>query len=433
MHGVQVSAHLHPMTTLALASTANGRATATPVVEYDQARRAQARAAGRPTDRTLAPGIFGELREKAPVDVALVWTDQHGSLTYFCEAEARTPARLTITALDKALSLPPRDANDPEARYPDLEHPRRLVVADYSTLRRIMAWVNVAASTTTDGDYTAASVLRRLQVSSRLVASTRLIVLTRALARKFWLGAQYDPEDFGAWRRAFGFGSGATTLSIMKGMVDLASEGKVHAKFAREAFASESYALCSAAFPGLGSAVAAFRRTETADNAARAILTTDPLLRDRGLLDGSLSTLRIMEYRQDHFTATVSTPFKLRPGKQVLLIDPSEDAPGAWAETHLDAVTVARIGDQDQLIARVALGSGRVRTALSTLMSNVMATGSGRTLLVTEAPYLPFAGADKRATRWTQAASTRIESDRVQARPRRDIPLDVIVAGSPTT
>lgn len=414
------------------ATDASGRATATPVADYDANRRTQARAAGQPLERTIAPAIFGSPKEGEPVDLAMVWTDENGSLAYFCARDMRTPDKLTVDALDRALTLPPRDPNAPDARHRDLEHARRLVVSDHSTLRRVMAWVNVIASTSAADDYTPASVSRRLQVSSRLVASTRLVVLTRALARKFWLPAQYDPEDFGAWRRAFRYGSGASTLSVMTGLVDLASEGKVHGKWAREAFNSESYALLSSAYPGLRSAVAAFRRIETADTAVRAILTTDPMLRERGLLDGSLSSLRILNREQSHFTATVSTPFKLRAGKSILLIDPHEDSPGAWADTRLDAVTVARIGDQDQLIAKIASSSTARRTSLGALLDKAMAPGASRTLYITESPYLPFASSDARASRWTVPSAARMENDRTQGKPRRDIPLDVIVAGAPT-
>jgi hypothetical protein len=337
---------------------------------------------------------------------------------------------LTINALDLALGLPPRDLNDAGAQYAALDTPRRLVVSDHQTLRRLSAWVKVEASTAPDGDFQAVSVHRRLAVASHLVASTRLIVLTRALARKFWLGSQYDPEDFGAWRRAFGFGAGATILSVMTGLVDQVSEGRVHKAWAQEAFNAESYALMSASFAGMKSAVAAFRRVQTADTATRAILTTDPMLRDRSLLDGSVCSLRILSLSEKSFTATVSTPFKFRPGKRILLIDTSADEPGAWAETVLQAVTVNRVGDQDQLVAQVACSS-RSSTNLAKVITSVMRR-PGRTAMAAEAPFLPFSGADSRAVRWTQHASERIDADQVAARPRRDIPLDVIVAGAPT-
>lgn len=379
----------------------------------------------------MAPGIFGEARADSKVDVALVWIDETGALTYVRERESRAPARLSLTALDKALSLPPKDPNAPDVRFPDLDVPRRLVVPDQATLRRLIAWVSVAAANAPAGDHTAASVLRRLQLSAGLVASTRVIVLTRALARKFWLGAQYDPEDFMAWRRSFGFGSGASTMSVISRLVALASEGRTVPKYAREAFNSESYALCSAAFAGLGSAVSAFRRAETADTAARALLTTDPLLRERGLLDGSMSSARVLEVRQGYFTATVSTPFKLRAGKQVLLIDPATTTPGDWVESQLSGVSVARIGDEDQLVARIAIPSGRTGTAATALVERARSKGAGA-LLITESPYLPFNDSSNRARRWTQSAGARSEADAAAARARRDVPLDVIVAGAPT-
>ena len=424
------------MTTLTAA--APGRATSTLTQEYDEAHRAAARAAGRPTERTRAPGIFGSPTDNAVVDLALVWTDAAGSLSYFCARESRVPTRLTIHALDWALALPPRDPEDPKAQvdttspYVGLAYPRRLVVSDHQTLRRLMAWVNVAASTAPDADYTAASVHRRLVVASRLVASTRLIVLTRALARKFWLGSQYDPEDFGAWRRAFGFGAGASIVSVMGGLIEQASEGKVFPKWGREAFGAESYALMSAAFPGLRSAVAAFGRIETADTAARAILTTDPLLRERSVLDGSVSTMTILTMNTKDFTASVSTPFKLRAGKRILLIDPQKAVPGGWAETQLDAVTVAHVGGQDQLIAKVSTGSRRAGTALAAVITAAM-DSPGRKLLVAENPYLPFTGSASRALRWTQPSALRVEADAAAGPVHRDIPLDVIVSGAPTT
>lgn len=419
------------LTQLATGGATASTATATKTGEYDEHHRAQARAEGRPTERMLTPGIFGAMKKDSAVDVALVWTDQSGSLSYFCARESRTPVRLTIAALDLALALPARDQNDPTARYSGLDTPRRLIVSDHQTLRRLMAWVKVAASSAPADDYEAASVHRRLTVASRLVASTRLIVLTRALTRKFWLGAQYDPEDFGAWRRAFGFGAGATTMSVMAGLVDLASEGRVHPEWARQAFAAESFALLSAGYPGLRSAVAAFGRVETADTATRAIMMTDPLLHERSLMDGSLSSLRILNVADKSFTAVVSTPFKLRAGKQILLIDPHSPDPGAWADTMLQGVTVARLGGQDQLIATIATASSRARSNLSTIIAGALAS-NGRNLLVAESPYLPFAKADSGAARWTAASATRMEADAAAGKPRRDIPLDVIVAGAPT-
>lgn len=406
-----------------------GRASATAVKDYDDAKRAHARAEGRPTERMMAPGIFGEPRDKAPVDSAMVWTDQSGSLSYFCARDARTPVKLTIGALDLALALPPRDANDPTAKYNGLDIPRRLIVSDHQTLRRLTAWAKVAASAAAPDDYQAGSVHRRLVVSSHLVASTRLIVLTRALARKFWLSGQYDTEDFGSWRRAFGFGAGASVLSVMNGLVDLASEGRVWGAWSREAFNAESYALMSAAFPGARSAVAAFGRVETADTATRAIMTTDPLLQERALLEGSLSSLRILNVTQKTFTASVSSPFKLRAGKQVLLINPREGGPGGFAETSLLGVSVARLGGQDQLIATIGIGSGRSKTG--PVLAEALAHPS-RKLLVCENPYLPHGRSDASASRWTQHGAARIEADAADAKPRRDIPLDVIVAGAPT-
>jgi hypothetical protein len=127
----------------------------------------------------------------------------------------------------------------------------------------------------------------------------------------------------------------------------------------------------------------------------------------------------------------VSTPFKLRAGKRVLLIDPAQDDTGAWAETQLQSVTVARVADQDTLIAQVASSEHRSRSNLRAII-NAGLLGPGRTLLITEAPYLPFDGNTTKANRWTQPAAVRIDADKASGRPRRDIPLDVIVAGSPT-
>ena len=417
------------MTTIA----STGRGTSTVICEYDETQAAKARAAGRPVERTMAPGFFGALREQGDVDTAIVWTDESGNMVYFCAAESRVPTRLTIAALDLALTLPPRASDERAAAYAGLVTPRRLIVSDHQTLRRVMAWVKVASATAPEGDYLAASVGRRLLVASRLVASTRLVVLTRALARKFWLGTQYDPEDFVAWRRAFGFGSGATLQSVMAGLVDLAAEGRVFGKWAREAFNSESFALLSASYPGLRAAVATFRRIEAADTATRAILATDPLLRERALLDGSVSSLRILNVTDRSFTATVSTPFKLRPGKRVLLIDPRFDGPGGWAETALEAVTVNQVLGQDQLVVRVSGAPDRSRSNLRATILSAEADPS-RSLLITDSPYLPFAQAGVKADRWTQPSALRIEADTAAkgTTGRRDIPLDVIVAGSPT-
>lgn len=417
----------------------------TTVDEYDAGQRAKARAAGRPTERTSAPGIFGVQRAGGTVDPAYVWTDESGALAYFCPADMRTPGRVDVHALDKALVLPPRDANAPEALYPDLENPRRLIVADQPTLRRLLAWVKVAASTAAPDDFTAAAVHRRLTVASRLEASTRLVVLTRALQRKFWLGSQYDAADFGSWRRAFGFGRGATLVSVLQALTDLASEGRVHARWSAEAFNNESYGLIASGRPGPRAAISAFRKVEAANTAARAILTLDPLILDRGLLDGTVSTLRVLNDADQAFTAVLSVPSPVRPGRTVRLLRPGNTDPNEEIEVTLEAVSVARINGQDQLIGkfvkpRHARGAGRSRSErdeasrrrrLDVLLQDVTLAGN-RTLLVTDAPFLPFQRSTHSAARWTTPGATRAAQDKAEGIARRDVPLDVIVAGAPS-
>lgn len=401
------------------------------IAVYDSARRARAREAGEPIRRTKAPGIIAStIAAAGSVDDVAVWLDERGTLRTCLLAKPGRPARLTARLLDKALVTPERGDNPV---YPDLARPRRLIVADEVTARRLLGaaqgWERAEKGTAGRAlGGPAQSLPFRVQFALGLVASTRLVVLTRALSRCYWLPAGLDPDALTSWRQAFGIGGSEPAAGAITRLAERAREGATNRAWERHAFKSESAALNAARFRGLRAAVTVYSRAAAADAATRAILTTDPLLLERGMIDGSVSRLRMLNVHEATFTASVSLPFRLRPGKQVLLVDPQAgDANTASAETTLQAVRVETIDGHDLVTVRIA-GASR-KSHLSRLIENV-ARRPSRELYVAEAPYLPF-HADTLATRWTQKPGARQAADAALGMTKRDVPLDVLIAGAP--
>ncbi|WP_460702932.1 hypothetical protein [Myceligenerans halotolerans] len=340
-------------------------------------------------------------------------------------------ARLTARLLDKALVMPEKVTTD-HTPYPDLERPRRLIVADEATMRRVVEaadrWARPArADRGTSPDGFEASLPFRLRLALGLVASTRVVVLTRALARQYWLPSGLHSDTLASWSTAFGIAPDEQTADVLDHLMQRVRDGSTNNKWARHAFKSESAALSAARFRGLRSAVTVYGRASAADTATRAILTADPLLLERGVLDGSVSRLRVLNLYDESFTASVSLPFRLRPGKLVLLADPTVPDASDWAETTLQAVRVETIGTQDLVTVRIA-GATR-KSKLSRLIEHV-ARRPGREMYMTEAPYLPFR-TDTQAKRWTQRPATRRANDTAAGTTVREVPLDVLIAGAP--
>ncbi|MFC8797251.1 hypothetical protein ACFT2C_05935 [Promicromonospora sp. NPDC057138] len=418
------SAHPHDMTTT---DPKRGMT----IAQYDAARRADARDAGTPMRRTRAPGIFGQGGAVGgSVDDVGVWADGRGTLRTCLLGEPGRSARLTARLLDKALVMPEKDKESGSGVYPDLERPRRLVVPDDATMRRVIgaaeAWARRGVGTGGAGDM-ARSLPFRLHLALGLVASTRVVVLTRALSRSFWLPAGLDGGVLASWQRAFGVPPSEGGPGLLGYLAKRARDGSTSTTWAGHAFRSESAALTAARFRGLRAAVTVYGRAAAADAATRAILTADPLLLERGTLDGTVSRLRMLNLYEDSFTASVSLPFRLRPGKQVLLVDPRAGDGDEWVETTLLSVHVETVAGRDLVTVRVA---GATRKGRLSRLIETVAQRPARELYVMDAPYLPFR-TDTLATRWTQRAEARRAGDAALGLAAREVPLDVLIAGAP--
>jgi hypothetical protein len=113
----------------------------------------------------------------------------------------------------------------------------------------------------------------------------------------------------------------------------------------------------------------------------------------------------------------------------VLLVDPRAGDGDEWVETTLQSVHVETVAGRDLVTVRVA---GATRKGHLSRLIETVAQRPARELYVTEAPYLPFR-TDTLATRWTQRAEARRAGDQALGMTRRDVPLDVLIAGAPDT
>lgn len=369
----QIAVHMMDMT----ATTATPQ---TNIAEYRRQERTRAESLGAPQDRGLFPTIHRIVTGR----IFLRGT----KLTY--QADGQQPETLTGAVLDTVLG----------------ESTGSTVVADEATFSQV--WKLATAAPLPDARS------RRMKILKSLDSSTKLPILTRALARRYWLPADKDETDLGDWAEAFNLRAPSTSLT-MKALIERAStsrcpQGEYERDFDRMA-THEASILEGAQYTGIRSDCSIFSRLQSHEALQKGLR-----LRDRGLLplhvlDGQACRIVPMNVNEFTFTASVSSPFKMKEGSVLQILDTA----GSITETRLESL---RFGSGEM---HAVFKTPTARSGGRSLVEDAKRQKSS--LYVVEKPFdLPGKGLKNR--RWFEKEIPVIEG--------REVPMDILLAGAPT-
>ncbi|WP_422758850.1 hypothetical protein [Paenarthrobacter sp. C1] len=353
------------------------------LVAYRADARAKATVDGRPGDRSDFPGLG------LPA-TGMIYSRGKG-LQYQALKAPAVP--LTPDLLEKALI-------DPMAST---------VVSDAKTWAKVL----VMADNLPSNDFKALG--RRLRISRGLPVSLKLPVLTEFLGYRYWLPDTLNETSLDDWADAFGV-KGPSITFTMRSLIALAEAGAKPAALKYELAVKsmeemERKIMEQAAWGGISNDCYVYSMLEGYSAKANGLRTIDPGLLEMHVIDGQACRIVPMNSDSREFSASVSSPFKLKEGKKVRLTDGKE-----MVEVDLRAL---RFGDG----------------ALHAVFSQPSARGAGL-LMVSKARKLEARlyavdgvfesfGAGPKNKRWL--------GDDVQKVTGRDVPLDVMLAGAPTT
>lgn len=404
--GLAPAAHLTGMTDLMDPKTepVEHRTTGQLLAIHDAKRRAAATAAGHPTDRTFTAGMHlaGMLGQ-----VAYTGPD---SKVYLLDLDADTPAqRMTYRALREAIT----DAYDLGSTT--TKQYRATVIADKETLHRMLQMAERHADGA-EATPEARRLSRLLTYRRGLPTSVHTPVLTDALAVRFWLPTGHDPKTLDGWADGFNLSGDPRGRSAIKRLVTLAMDGEVDQETLKSLRDAELWGARSGQYASLSSACTAFAKATTVNDAFAAMLSLDPLLRERNAVDGTVAQIRILQIDAKGITATVSDPFRLREGSKVFLFDGHET---------LDRTEVT--------LRSVDFKDGQLLVSFSNPPKNDRhrhiveeAKANYRPLYAAAAPFLMVKRAPKNA-RWVQGNDGGEDRNLPV-----DIPVDIALAGAPT-
>lgn len=264
------------------------------------------------------------------------------------------------------------------------------------------------------------SVARQMRFTTTWPATSRLVVLADALARKYWLPAGLDTTNIEHWRRAFGMTSDVASLQTLVGMVTAANGGP--SVTFRALLAAEAGALKSIIYPGTGPAARAFTSAEKVGEAWSATERTDPLLRHRCIVDGTVARVRLLHRNGSTISGSVSQPFRLREGEVLGMFDDTSSEATA-------RIVLVSMGFTDTLVAEfgpvTSRGKQRRSATAGAFAFMDSALAAHETVLVTNSPFLSSAPPWS-SNRWTS------KPDPSESGIVRDVPLDVVLAGAPS-
>lgn len=282
------------------------------------------------------------------------------------------------------------------------------VVADTRTFARLQVMADNMPST----DFNA--LARRLRISRGLPVSLKLPILTEVLSYRYWLPDTLAESDIDDWAAAFSVSSPSTAITL-RSLISLAEQGQRPAALRYEVTAKaleelERKIMDQAAWSGISNDCYVYSMLEGFSAKAAGLRTIDPGLLDMHMIDGQACRIVPMNSDSRQFSASVSSPFKLKEGKKVRLTDGKE-----MVEVDLRSLR---------------FGEG----ALHAVFSQPSARGAGL-LMVSRARKLEanlYAvdgvfesfGQGPRNKRWL--------GDTVERLAGRDVPLDVMLAGAPT-
>lgn len=400
------AAHITGMTTTTATVPQRPRSA---VTEYDTARRKEAANGAGPTKRMTGPSVPVSAATRTDGSSSVLFWLSHNKLV--CSAGPTDPVHpATAQIIGEAFTtvgvIPV--ATDRLARARML----RTVEQSGGTVPVI----NDLGATT----IALAAVARQMRFATTFAASSRLVVLADALARKYWLPAGLDTTNIEHWRRAFGMSADVASLQTLVGMVTAAS-GNPSVTF-RALLAAEDGALKSITFPGTGPAARAFTSAEKVGEAWSATERTDPLLRHRCIVEGTVARVRLLHRNGSTISGSVSQPFRLREGEVLGMFDDT-------SSENTARIVLVSMGFTDTLVAEFGpVTSQRKQRRSATagafaFMDSALA--AHETVLVTNSPYLSSAPPGGR-NRWTG------KPDPAETPIARDVPLDVVLAGAPS-
>lgn len=379
------------------------------LTEYDTARRKEAGDGAGPTQRMVGPSVpTSPAADRSGGGSVLFWLRKN---TLVCSAGPTdtvhpATARIIGEAFTAVGVLP--------------------VAVDRPARARMLRTVEQSAGTVTAvtdagiAEVPLTVVARQMRFTTTWPITSRLVVLADALARKYWLPAGLDPTNIEHWRRAFGVAADVASLHTLVGMVcrDTGSPSKAM----RALLAAERQALNAIAYPGAGPAARAFLCAEKIGEAWSATERTDPMLRHRCLVEGTVARVQALSRTGPSIVGSVSQPFRLREGEVLGMVDDT---------STVDTVRLQLLsmGFTDTLVAEfgpvTARGHLRPRsTAAGDFAFLDSAAAAHSTVLVTNAPYL--SAPRPVLSRWAHKPDP--DRDRID----RDVPLDVVLAGGPS-
>ena len=368
-------------------------ATPTPrelLADFVQQRRKNSAAANEPTDRALFPGLHLE-------PTGFIFT--HNKTLMFKPLSGQTEP------LDGATLARILDTADASA-----------LVADETTLKRMAYFAEEADEIRAEEageDDKQFNLVRRLGLIRALSRSMKLPVLTDVLAYRYWLPDGLPMEKLESWGRAFQLNA-PTTVLTMRNLLPLALDGDRGSLLAYESSANsvknvEQRMMASAMYKGVSADCTVFSQLEQFGELETGLRTMDPGLLDMHVIDGQVCRLYPVDMDGESFTATVSSPFKLKEGG-IRLTDGVRQT-----KTNLtgldydgtDLIAVAELPDQKK-----SRGKHLVPAALY----------EGEKLYAMAAVFGMGGGIAKRK-RWMGGDVERDRSSQV--------PLDVLLAGGP--
>jgi hypothetical protein len=282
------------------------------------------------------------------------------------------------------------------------------VVPDSKTFAKLLGMADSLPSND------ARSLGRRLRISRGLPVSVKLPVLTEALAYRYWLPDGLDEGSFEDWAQAFGV-KGATTNLTMRSLVALAADGQRPSGLKYEQGIKgledlERKIMDQAKWGGISNDCAVYSMLESVSAKASGLRTLDPGLLDQHAIDGQVCKIVPMNSDSREFSASVSSPFKLKEGRKARLTDGKD-----VVEVDLRAL---RFGEG----ALHAVFSQPARGGSGPLMVS-RAKALTAPLYALDGVFEAF-GSGPKNRRWL--------SQTVEPLTGREVPLDVVLAGAPT-
>jgi len=292
------------------------------------------------------------------------------------------------------------------------------VPVNAATLRAVEAALGRhPVDTTSDAGQQVRHATRIVQYAGAAAVSSRVVMLTEALTRKFYLAG--DVTDIRCWLGAFGVGPGPEGFGRLLAATFGDDTGRRYSNQSRNPFRAmllaEDTAVEALKHSYTASAATAWKAAEKIGEAWDSATRTDVLLRHRHLLDGSVVRAQPIAATSDGVDASLSLPVRIKKGKVVVM--PDDDRTPDLGYATLGALSMTG----DDLTAAFTEQKGAVRSFgmlrdAATRNSTVLVTGE------------PFLGSTPRVYggRW----GTRTEpAPGEPARARRQVPLDVVLAG----